>query len=146
MCRQQLIWGTSTLGSPLKPSMYSILHSTGVCVKCHSDFSGLKSKTHGICRLESPSQNKTFKSFIGSNFIINNKLCCVLDTFFLSVLHKHRCWFLFTCIATLEQCLTDCTLSYCRSTECWQVQFMSFGPYHSLRLLHLYHIFLHLLL
>jgi len=30
----------------LNPSMYSILHSTGVCVQCQSDFSGLKSKTH----------------------------------------------------------------------------------------------------
>ncbi|CAB1439985.1 unnamed protein product [Pleuronectes platessa] len=36
----------------IRPSMYSILHSTGVCVMCQSDFSGVKSKTHGICHLE----------------------------------------------------------------------------------------------
>lgn len=42
----------------MKPSMYSILHSTGVCVKCQSDFSGLKSKTHGICHLERAFQKK----------------------------------------------------------------------------------------
>lgn len=43
----------------MKPSMYSILHSTGVCVKCQSDFSGLKSKTHGICHLEGAFQKVT---------------------------------------------------------------------------------------
>lgn len=53
LCHSQgfLTGGVSTLAALMNPSMYSILHSTGVCGMCQSDFSGLKSKTHGICHL-----------------------------------------------------------------------------------------------
>jgi hypothetical protein len=34
----------------LELAMHSILHSTGVCVMNHSDFSGVKSKKHGLYR------------------------------------------------------------------------------------------------
>lgn len=52
----------------VKLSMYFILHSTGVCVKCQSDFSGLKSKTHGTCHLG--SGDKTYNNIKEDFFFI----------------------------------------------------------------------------
>lgn len=64
-----LTGGACTLTALMKPSMYSILHSTGVCVKCQSDFSGVKSKTHGISRLERAFQ--TTRRVFNAVFLYN---------------------------------------------------------------------------
>ena len=80
--------------------MYSILHSTGVCVKCQSDFSGLKGKTHGICHLErsvgGEKQNTFTLPAVFNDCNFNNKssrpYCLACGSPLVSnvtVLHKH---------------------------------------------------------
>lgn len=97
--------------------MSSILHSTGVCIECHSDFSGLKSKKHGICH-----RGKAFlKDFLGSSCVKNEYYFVVtLVTFYVSgidyMIHATVCTstersvLVLTCSATAaQQPHSDCT-------------------------------------
>lgn len=135
-----LTGGSSMLAALMKPSMYFILHSTGVCLNCQSDFSGLKNKTHGICHLE-----RAYSHIMGglNDCILYNKN--VLEK--INVIVKSRlsiwCWMQQFCTSTergplllsylpaLRQPLNGSALialkSYCRSTERWQLHFMPFG-------------------
>lgn len=135
----------SAIAALLKPSMYPILHSTGVCVNCQSDFSGLKRKIHGISHLEGESCFKDrVNVFNGFSFYIKDEWCSVVKHVTFHVLWcqvggkcnssaqtlKEDLYSSYSSPAVRQQLNRTALIalkSYRRITECWQPHFMSFG-------------------
>ena len=60
-------------------SMRSILHSTGVCVMSQSDFSGVKSKKHGIHHQEANTAASVIQEIYDSVISVVFTICRIFS-------------------------------------------------------------------